>query len=240
MAELEAARFPIQRVAPAEGVPSGLDRACELGVTTADLVDLLRTAHERWHLDRDSDPEFASDETEREEGLVPYFFTRKRPVHADDLYYRLAWHATDRATPLYSDTACTIEADAAVVCHAAARAVAEDTLPIYVLTTMPGHHATADHFGGYCFVNWAALLVRLLEDEGRRPFVVDVDYHAGDGTAEILGPSQMVSLHCAEDYPYRSPDEQWAIALPKQTSWKQYEPRLRDALARRPSSCGAL
>ena len=97
-----------------------------------------------------------------------------------------------------------------------------------------------DHFGGYCFVNWAALLFRLLEEQGRRPFVVDVDYHAGDGTAEILGASKLVSLHCAEDYPYRSPEEQWAIALPKQTSWAQYEPRLREALARRPSSCGAF
>jgi acetoin utilization deacetylase AcuC-like enzyme len=70
--------------------------------------------------------------------------------------------------------------------------------------------------------------------------VVDVDYHAGDGTAQILGPSKMVSLHCAEDYPYRSPEEPWAIALPKQTSWAQYEPRLREALARRPPTCGAL
>lgn len=241
LSELQAARVAaVQRVEPEEGMCSGLDRACELGVATADLIDLLRTGHAHWSLDSDSDKDFASDETERKDGLVPYFFTRTRPARRDDLYQRLAWHATDRATPLYSDTASTLEADAAVVCHAAERAAAEETLSMYVLTTMPGHHAAADHYGGYCFVNWAALLVRLLEDAGRRPFVVDVDYHAGDGTAEILGPSKMVSLHCAEDYPYRSPEEPWAIALPKQTTWAQYEPRLREALARRPPACGAL
>ena len=170
LSELEAARVAaVQRVEPDEGMRSGLDRACELGVATADLIDLLRTGHAHWCLDSDSDKDFASDETERKDGLVPYFFTRTRPARGDDLYHRLAWHATDRATPLYSDTASTLEADAAVVCHAAARAAAEETLSMYVLTTMPGHHAASDHYGGYCFVNWAALLARLLEDAGRRP-----------------------------------------------------------------------
>lgn len=240
--ELEATPViaTVHRVAPQEGMQSGLERACELGVATGDLIDLLRTAYEHWRLDNNSDPEFASNETGQEDGLVPFFFTRSRPARDEDLYCRLAWHATDAATPLYSDTASVLEADATVVCHAAARATADDTLSMYILTTMPGHHAAADHFGGYCFVNWAALLTMILERDGRNPFVVDVDYHAGNGTAEILGPSKMVSLHCAEDYPYCSPQEPWAISLPQRTSWSQYEPQLRQALARRPPECGAL
>ena len=152
----------------------------------------------------------------------------------------MAWHATDASTPLYGDTVQVLEADSAVVCRAAALACEQRHTSLYVLTTQPGHHAAADRFGGYCFVNWVVLLVRLLERSERIPFVVDVDYHAGDGTAELLGAEQMVSLHCGEDYPYRPAGDPWAIPLPRQTDWEGYEPKLREALARRPAGCDVL
>ena len=56
---------------------------------------------------------------------------------------------------------------------------------MYALTTQPGHHASLEHYGGYCFLNHAALAFRLLEREGRRPYLIDLDYHAGDGTASL-------------------------------------------------------
>ena len=56
---------------------------------------------------------------------------------------------------------------------------------MYALTTQPGHHASLEHYGGYCFLNHAALAFRLLECGGRRPYLIDTDYHAGDGTASL-------------------------------------------------------
>ena len=56
---------------------------------------------------------------------------------------------------------------------------------MYALTSQPGHHASLEHYGGYCFLNHAALAFRLLECGGRRPYLVDTDYHAGDGTASL-------------------------------------------------------
>ena len=51
----------------------------------------------------------------------------------------------------------------------------------------PGHHAGADYFGGYCFLNYAALAAQHLRDAGlSRVAVLDVDYHHGNGTQSIF------------------------------------------------------
>lgn len=45
----------------------------------------------------------------------------------------------------------------------------------------------ADFFGGYCFVNNAALAAQYLRDSGlERVAVLDVDYHHGNGTQAIF------------------------------------------------------
>lgn len=57
----------------------------------------------------------------------------------------------------------------------------------YVLTRPPGHHAGADFFGGYCFVNNAAVAAQAALDAGlRRVAILDVDYHHGNGTQSIF------------------------------------------------------
>ena len=111
---------------------------------------------------------------------------------------------------------------------------------VYALTTHPGHHASLDHFGGYCFLNHAVLCFRQLQAAGRRPFLVDVDYHAGDGSAGLLTPAEFVSIHAEHDYPYVAPDAPWAILAPPAAPWATYEPLLREALRRRPDGCDVL
>ena len=142
---LEGADCHVQRVA---GSGSGLDTAARLGVVSPELLDLLRTAHGFWAADSDRDEFFESPETADGGGLVPYFFTRSRPRPSDHLYRRLAWHSTDTATPLFSDTADVLEADAAAVCRAAELASATPTTNLFVLTTHPGHHAARERYGG--------------------------------------------------------------------------------------------
>ena len=57
----------------------------------------------------------------------------------------------------------------------------------YVLTRPPGHHAGADFFGGYCFVNNVAVAAQAALDAGRqRVAILDVDYHHGNGTQAIF------------------------------------------------------
>jgi acetoin utilization deacetylase AcuC-like enzyme len=74
----------------------------------------------------------------------------------------------------------------------------------------PGHHATADQFGGYCYLNNAAIAAQQFLDSGKaRVAVVDVDYHHGNGTQSIFYERDDVvfcSIHAdpRQEFPYFS------------------------------------
>lgn len=51
----------------------------------------------------------------------------------------------------------------------------------------PGHHAAIDMFGGYCFLNNAAIAAQHLLDSGmKRVAILDIDFHHGNGTQDIF------------------------------------------------------
>lgn len=57
----------------------------------------------------------------------------------------------------------------------------------FALCRPPGHHAATDQFGGYCFINNAALAAQqFLEQGAQRIAVLDVDFHHGNGTQQIF------------------------------------------------------
>lgn len=79
----------------------------------------------------------------------------------------------------------------------------------YALVTHPGHHASFSNCSGYCYINIAAVIAQLLRKKKglRKVAVVDVDYHAGNGTIGIFwdDPDVFVgSIHAHPDidYPY--------------------------------------
>jgi acetoin utilization deacetylase AcuC-like enzyme len=101
---------------------------------------------------------------------------------------RLGLYSFDAGTPLTAGTWAAAEAGAACAV-AAARSVRQAGGPraAVALTRPPGHHAGADFFGGYCFLNNAALAAQALRDAGaRRVAVLDVDYHHGNGTQSVF------------------------------------------------------
>jgi acetoin utilization deacetylase AcuC-like enzyme len=113
---------------------------------------------------------------------------------------RMGLYSFDAGTPLTAGSWAAAEAGAACAVEAA-RSVARGDGPhsAAALTRPPGHHAGADFFGGYCFLNNAALAAQALRDEGAtRVAIVDVDYHHGNGTQSIFydrGDVLTVSLH---------------------------------------------
>ncbi|RMF37182.1 MAG: histone deacetylase family protein [Alphaproteobacteria bacterium] len=58
---------------------------------------------------------------------------------------------------------------------------------VFALCRPPGHHAAIDMYGGYCFLNNAAIAAQHLRDGGaRRVAILDVDFHHGNGTQDIF------------------------------------------------------
>ncbi|VWX57586.1 Acetylpolyamine amidohydrolase 2 [Burkholderiales bacterium 8X] len=120
---------------------------------------------------------------------------------------RLGLFAFDAGTPLTSGSWDAARHGAACA-FSAARHVAAGRGPAFALTRPPGHHAGFDFFGGYCFINNAAVAAQCLRDAGAaRVAVLDIDYHHGNGTQAIFYERpdvHVASLHGdpRHDYPY--------------------------------------
>lgn len=99
---------------------------------------------------------------------------------------RLGHYAFDSGTPLTAGTWRAALSGAACAV-AAARAVSAGERSAFALTRPPGHHAGPNFYGGYCFINNAALAAQVLREAGHaRVAVLDVDYHHGNGTQTIF------------------------------------------------------
>ena len=128
-------------------------------------------------------------------------------VEPDSFAGRLGLYSMDSGTPLTAGTwnAAKTGADCAIN---AAHALRLGERGSFALTRPPGHHAGPDFFGGYCFLNNAALAAQHLLDDGlRRVAILDLDYHHGNGTQSIFyGRNDVlfVSIHADPrgDYPY--------------------------------------
>lgn len=83
--------------------------------------------------------------------------------------------------------------------HSAAAHVSAGYSSAFSLCRPPGHHAAFDLYGGYCFLNNAAIAAQhLLEEGASRVAVLDVDFHHGNGTQDIFYARDdvlFVSLH---------------------------------------------
>ena len=100
---------------------------------------------------------------------------------------RMGLFSFDAGTPLTAGSWAAARAGAACALTAARAVAAGHERSAFALSRPPGHHAGADFFGGYCFLNNAALAAQALRDGGAaRVAVLDVDYHHGNGTQAIF------------------------------------------------------
>jgi acetoin utilization deacetylase AcuC-like enzyme len=128
-------------------------------------------------------------------------------IEPDNFAARMGLYSMDSGTPLTAGTwvAAKTGADCAVNAAHALRLGERGT---FALTRPPGHHAGADFFGGYCFLNNAALAAQhLLDDGARRVAILDIDYHHGNGTQDIFygrGDVLFASIHAdpRSEYPF--------------------------------------
>lgn len=86
----------------------------------------------------------------------------------------------------------------------AAEAIIQGGAAAFALCRPPGHHAGREICGGYCYLNNAAAAAHWLSQFGKVA-VLDVDYHAGNGTQEIFYQRDdvfVVSLHADPQFEY--------------------------------------
>lgn len=120
---------------------------------------------------------------------------------------RMGLFSFDAGSPITAGTWVAARQGAACAV-AGADALRAGERAAFALTRPPGHHAGHDFFGGYCFINNAAVAAQRLRDAGAaRVAIVDVDYHHGNGTQAIF--YERADVFCASvhgdpqtEYPY--------------------------------------
>lgn len=148
----------------------------------------------------------AATRLEPDKTFYPSVFPKRRETEPDPTDIKQAgYFCFDSGTPL---THMTWEAAAwsATCALSAAEAVRGGAHLAYALSRPPGHHASRDLFGGYCYLNNAALAA---ETMGGRTVILDIDFHHGNGTQELYWSSPevlFISIHGdpREFYPYFS------------------------------------
>lgn len=216
--------------------PFGLDPV--LRVHDAAFVAFLESAHARWRA-----AGFAGDAIAT---AFPARRMRQRPVRHIEGQLGYYCHAAETAICAGTWAAAQVAKDVALT---AARLVAEGAPAAFALGRPPGHHAATDLFGGYCFLNNAAIAAQWLRDQGAaRIAILDVDFHHGNGTQDVFWQRNdvlVLSLHGdPEDaFPHFSgfADEVGAgpgdgfngnYPLPPGTGWPLWSAALHHALSR--------
>jgi acetoin utilization deacetylase AcuC-like enzyme len=68
--------------------------------------------------------------------------------------------------------------------------------PVFAIIRPPGHHASPDHYWGFCFFNNMAVAVADLMQDNRvsSAFILDFDLHYGDGTMNYFQKDDRVMV----------------------------------------------
>ena len=134
---------------------------------------------------------------------IPNRSLRQRCPRAIDGQVGYYTHSVE--TAITAGTWLAAKASAAVAL-AAQKAVADGARSAFALCRPPGHHAHDDLYGGYCFLNNAAIAAQAFRDGGaKRVAILDVDFHHGNGTQDIFYDRSDVlfcSLHGAPEDAY--------------------------------------
>ena len=120
-----------------------------------------------------------------DKSIDPYVFPiRNNKRRPKSVPLRAGYYCIDTFTPLNANA--WLAARRAVDCAlTGAEQVLEGARLAYALVRPPGHHAERRAFGGFCYLNNAAIAANYLSRYGRVA-VLDIDYHHGNGTQEIF------------------------------------------------------
>ncbi len=160
--------------------PQAFDEAALTAIHSPRYLRFLATAWDQW---------VALDPAHADKDILPSVWptrTFRTDIEPDNFAAKVGLYSYDAGTPFTSGTWVAARAGAHCALSAAQAVLAGDRAA-FALSRPPGHHAGADFFGGYCFLNNAALAAQHLRNAGmQKVAVLDVDYHHGNGTQAIF------------------------------------------------------
>jgi acetoin utilization deacetylase AcuC-like enzyme len=165
-------------------------------IHSAEYLTFLRTIHERWMHIEGAAPE-----------VIPNIHPDRRSAsYPQSAVGQAGYHQADTACPIGAHTweSAYWSAQTAVT---GADLVLSGQRAAYALCRPPGHHAFGDLAGGFCFLSNSAIAAERLLRAGRRPALLDVDVHHGNGTQGVFyarGDVLTVSIHAdpSRFYPF--------------------------------------
>ncbi len=168
-----------------------------LTVHDRDYVEYLGTAFEEWIREGEDDEKVS---------LLPATFPPRGSTHKpENILGRAGFYTFDLSAPIQAGTYQA--ALSAVNCGlSGAKVITYGEKTAFSLCRPPGHHAGKSFSGGYCYLNNSAIAANWLTQHGRVA-ILDIDYHAGNGTQDIFyerGDVLSISIHAdpSFEYPY--------------------------------------
>ncbi len=170
-------------------------------------LNFLASAFDEW---RAADPEAGS--SAEATALLPATFAAKRDQMPESILGKAGFFLLDLSVPIVrgtyaaalSSANCALSAAQAITENSSAPSSFISHPSSFALCRPPGHHAGREIAGGYCFLNNAAIAAHWLTQFGRVA-ILDVDYHAGNGTQDIFynrGDVLTISIHADPSYEY--------------------------------------
>lgn len=160
--------------------PQAFDEAALTAIHSPRYLNFLATAWDQW---------VALDAANADKDILPSVWptrTFRTDIEPDNFAAKVGLYSYDAGTPFTRGTWVAARSGAHCALSAAQAVLAGDRAA-FALSRPPGHHAGADFFGGYCFLNNAALAAQHLRNVGmQKVAVLDVDYHHGNGTQAIF------------------------------------------------------
>lgn len=144
-------------------------------VHTAQYLKFLQNIYTRWS---------------RIPGASKEVLPNVHPIERSDGYPKSAvgqvgFHVYDASCPIAAHTWHSARWSAMTAAHAAQQVMSGESA-CYALSRPPGHHASQDLAGGFCYLNNSAIAAQHLLSRFARVAIIDVDVHHGNGTQRIF------------------------------------------------------
>ena len=155
--------------------PEDIGDAVIAAVHTPEYLHFLQNIYTRWS---------------RIDGASEEVLPNVHPINRSDGYPKSAvgqvgFHVYDSSCPIVAETWHSSRWSALTAAHAALQ-IQNGEEACYALARPPGHHASQDVAGGFCYLNNSAIAAQSMLSKFERIAIVDVDVHHGNGTQRIF------------------------------------------------------